>query len=202
MNLKKILSRSLLALALGACGAAFAGPTYHVTIDTSTLGSGTAFLDLGLGALENAAPVSATLSGFHGMFGEYSELDGDAGGSVGGAVTLVNDASYSELYQGILLGGLFSFDVAFDGNLAGAANPTGTTFSATLYNGAQDGYLGLQGPLATIDLIPGQADMVSPANAYAGVTISAVSAVPEPSTALSMVTGLGLLGFGLRRRAR
>jgi hypothetical protein len=194
LNLKKILSRSLLAVALGACGSVFAVPVYHVTIDTRTLGNSNAVLDLELGALTgSAAPVTATLNHFMGAYGA-SEFSGSASGSIGSSVRLVNDAGYSGLLQSIMLGGLFSFDLSFD---VGTGGLDGSSFTAMLYNPDFSATLGMDTPLVAIDLMPGQADVVSPANAFA----SAI-AVPEPSTLLSMVTGLGLLGFGLRRRAR
>jgi hypothetical protein len=196
MNLKKILSHSLLALALGACGAAFAGPSYHVTVDTRSLGSGTGYLDLGLGADTGAAPTSATLSSFSGAFGNDAQLYGDASGSVAGSLMLKNDQSYSDLFQQVQFGGLFGFDIRFDGNADNGGNPIGTSFFASLYN------LDALYVAAEIDLLPGQADVLSAANAYGSISTNAVSAVPEPSTLLSMVTGLGLVGFGLRRRAR
>jgi hypothetical protein len=46
--------------------------------------------------------------------------------------------------------------------------------------------------------MPGQPVGLVP-SAYA--TISVVSDVPEPADAMLMITGLGLLGFTLRRRA-
>lgn len=192
-NLKKILSRSLLAVALGACGSVFAAPVYHVTVDTTTLGNGSAILDLELGALAGAAPVTATLNHFMGAYGA-SDFDGNASGSIGSSVRLVNDAGLSDLFQGVMLGGLFSFDLSFDVGTGGA---DGSSFTAMLYNPDYTAALGMDTPLVDIELMPGQADVVSPANAYASV-----SAVPEPSTLLSMVTGLGLLGSSLRRRAR
>jgi hypothetical protein len=194
LNLKKILSHSLLAVALGACGTVFAVPVYHVTIDTRTLGNSNAVLDLELGALTgSAAPVTATLNHFMGAYGA-SEFSGSASGSIGSSVRLVNDAGYSGLLQSIMLGGLFSFDLSFD---VGTGGLDGSSFTAMLYNPDFSATLGMDTPLVAIDLMPGQADVVSPANAFASAT-----AVPEPSTLLSMVTGLGLLGFGLRRRAR
>jgi hypothetical protein len=194
LNLKKILSRSLLAMALGACGSVFAAPVYHVTIDTSTLGNSNAVLDLELGALTgSAAPVTATLNHFMGAYGA-SDFSGGANGSIGSSVRLVNDAGYSGLLQSIMLGGLFSFDLSFD---VGTGGLDGSSFTAMLYNADLTATLGMDTPLVEIDLMPGQADVVSPANAFASAT-----AVPEPSTLLSMVTGLGLLGFGLRRRPR
>jgi hypothetical protein len=198
LNLKKILSRSLLAVALGACGSVFAVPVYHVTIDTRTLGTSNAVLDLELGALTgSAAPVTATLNHFMGAYGT-SDFSGSASGSIGSSVRLVNDAGYSGLLQSLMLGGLFSFDVSFDLSFdVGTGGLDGSSFSAMLYNPDFSATLGMDTPLVQIDLMPGQADVVSPANAFASAT-----AVPEPSTLLSMVTGLGLLGFGLRRRAR
>ena len=194
LNLKKFLSRSLLAVALGACGSVFAAPVYHVTIDTSTLGNSNAVLDLELGALAgSAAPVTATLNHFMGAYGA-SDFSGSASGAIGSSVRLVNDAGYSGLLQSIMLGGLFSFDLSFD---VGTGGLDGSSFTAMLYNPDFSATLGMDTPLVQIDLMPGQADVVSPGNAFASAT-----AVPEPSTLLSMVTGLGLLGFGLRRRAR
>ena len=200
LNLKKILSRSLLALALGACGSAFAGPVYHVAIDTAGLGSGTAFLDLVLGAETGAAPVTANLSHLEGAFGEYTDRSGDSSGNVSGGVTLVNDASYSDLFQAILLGGLFTFDLSFDSGANPGGNPTGTTFSASLYNGDLSDYLALPANLVEISLMPGQADVVSPANAYARVSTDA-AAVPEPSALLLVAIGLIMAMATLRRRA-
>lgn len=194
LNLKKILSRSLLAMVLGACGGVFAAPVYHVTIDTSTLGNSNAVLDLELGALTgSAAPVTATLNHFMGAYGA-SDFSGNASGSIGSSIYLVNDAGYSGLLQSIMLGGLFSFDLSFD---VGTGGLDGSSFTAMLYNADFSATLGMDTPLVQVDLMPDQDDVVSPANAFASVT-----AVPEPSTLLSMVTGLGLLGFGLRRRAR
>lgn len=194
LNLKKFLSRSLLAVALGACAGVFAAPVYHVTIDTSTLGTSNAVLDLELGALTgNAAPVTATLNHFMGAYGA-SDFSGSASGAIGSSVRLGNDAGYSGLLQSIMLGGLFSFDLSFD---VGTGGLDGSSFTAMLYNADFSATLGMDTPLVQIDLMPGQADVVAPANAFASAT-----AVPEPSTLLSMVTGLGLLGFGLRRRAR
>jgi hypothetical protein len=200
LNLKKILSRALLAVTLAACGSVFAGPFYHVTIDTRTLGTSNAVLDLELGALAgSAAPVTATLNHFMGAYGA-SDFSGNAGGSIGSSVRLVNDAGYSGLLQSIMLGGLFSFDLIFDvgtGGLDGLSGLSGSTFTAMLYNADFSATLGMDTPLVQIDLMPGQVDTVAPVNAFAGAT-----AVPEPSTLLSMATGLGLLGLGLRRRAR
>lgn len=198
---KALVSRSLLALVLAAASSlALAGPTYHVAIDTSTLGSGAAYLDLGLSDFGDSGPVTATLSGFQGNFGSTSFVDGDSQGSVAPGDTLVLRTSgevVNDLVQEIALGGLFSFDVSFDtGNIGNVSS-----FFASLYSSDFSANLGMDGNLVQIDLMPGASDVLSPNNSFG--TISADSAnVPEPSTMLSMMTGLSLLGFALRRSAR
>jgi len=197
-NIKSILSRSLLALALvSGAGAAFAGPTYHVSVDTQTLGTGAAYLDLGLGSLGGAAPVTATLSHFTGVFGGYADLLGASSGSVDGTVVLNNSVGWSDLFQEIVLGGLFGFDVSFDTSGDGA----GTTFGVALFGADMMTNLGLPGNLVQIDLQPGMADVVSPANAFGSATVAAAADVPEPAELALVMTGLGLMGLMRRRRA-
>lgn len=202
LNVKTTLSRSLLALALAAASSlALAGPTYHVSIDTSTFGTGSAYLDLGLSDYGDSGPVTATLSHFVGDFGAFSELDGDSHGSVAPGDTVVlhtGSAAWNDLFQEIVLGGPIKFDVSFD---TGATGNT-SSFAAVLYNGDMSDFLGMPGSLVQIDLTPGAADTVSPNNDFAAVSADATAKVPEPSTLLSMMTGLSLLGFGLRRRGR
>ena len=198
-NIKSILSRSLLALALvTGAGAAFAGPTYHVSIDTQTLGTGTAYLDLSLGSLGGAAPVTATLSDFTGVFGSFTDRLGASSGSVDGTVVLNNSVGWSDLFQEIVLSGLFGFNVSFDTSGEGA----GTTFGVALFGADMTTNLGLPGNLVQIDLQPGMADVVSPANAVGSATVAAAADVPEPADWALLMTGLGLMGFTLRRRVR
>jgi hypothetical protein len=195
-HFKSLLSRSVLALALATLSAAaFAGPTYHVAIDTATLGSGDGYLDLTLSGLVDSAPTTATLSHFAGTFGSYTEQYGMAGGSVADAITLINaGGGWNEFFQSLTLGGLFSFDVSFDTSGSGA----GTTFGAALYDSDGITYLGTAGNLVQIDLLPGTADTITTPTALADVTAE----VPEPSVLLSLVIGLGAMGGALRRRAR
>lgn len=76
-NLKNLFARAMLALMLlTGAGAASAGPTYQVTIDTQGL-SGIGQLDFAFLGLESAGAATAYLSNFSGDFGDFV-LEGDA----------------------------------------------------------------------------------------------------------------------------
>lgn len=197
-SMKSIFSRSLAALAFAlASTVALAAPTYHVTIDTTTLGTDKAYFDFVYSSAGGAAPSMATLTGFSGDFGALIDRAGDSSGTIAdGKVILGNSTSYNDIFQAITLGGLFNFDVSFD---IGGTGP-GSRFAVNLFDANQNAYVGVPENLVQFDISAGQADIVAPANGIGSV--AAVSDVPEPSTLLSMVTGLGLLGAGLRRRVR
>jgi hypothetical protein len=187
--LQNLFARSLLAFALAAsAGAALAGPTYHVNVDTNK------YADLGIGGFQltfltqggQTDPLTATVSGLSGAFLDTPELTNV--GTDNGVLTFSND-SFSEFFQLITLGGLFSFDVSFDGIPGGAG---GTSLNVGLY-----------GPLDVLELNAVNISLAAgePISVVNGESGSA-TAVPEPSTLLSLFTGFGLLGFTLRRRVR
>jgi hypothetical protein len=188
------LARSLLALALLAgSAAAMAAPTYHVSIDsTGQSGSGELILSF---LTEDPAPTAvASVSGLSGagLLGTgtaYNDATVDFG-----ARTLRLPSGLNGYLFDVTLGGKFSFDVGF--------NVDNAVYEAIFGTGLADldgNYL-TGTDLVDITLSPDSAIQAVANPAYASV--EAVSAVPEPSTLLSLVTGLGLLGFGLRRRAR
>lgn len=187
MNFKTLFSRALLAMAL-VSGSVFAGPMYHVSISTQSF-SGAGGLELTFAGSDGAPLSTATLSNFSGAFGDVLDTFG-VSGSVAGTVGLVSPQSW--LLQAVTFGDLFSFDVAFDGPATGF---DGSIFGVNLTQG--DDYLVFGA--AQIALVPGEDPAVSVSD-IALVTPAATD-VPEPSTLLSLFTGIGLLGFTLRRRA-
>jgi hypothetical protein len=184
--LHTLFARTLLAFALIAgAGAAVAGPMYHVDIDTTKY-SGAGGLQLTFLGAGSADPLTASVSNLNGAFVGTPELVDVALDN--GVLTFAN-SGFSEFFQEITLGGMFGFDVRFDGDLLGVG---GTTFNVGLL-GADD-YLALSA--VSITLAEGLPPVLT------GSEFGSAAAVPEPSTLLSLFTGIGLLGFTLRRRVR
>lgn len=193
-RMTSMLLRLMLALtlSLGAASAALAGPIYRVAVDTAALagqGGYVDFLFLGLGS---AAPASATLSGFTGDFGAASVFEGEAAGSLASGVTLGNGTGWNEFAQAARFGGLFEFFVSVDAGLVGDGTNLGIALLDQDFN-----YLGANADIVTFALQPGQADAIAVNSAFA-----TVQAVPEPATALQVLTGLLLMGLVLRHRRR
>jgi hypothetical protein len=196
-NAARLLAATWMCLCAGAALAVpLAVPYHHVDIDTSALGTGTAYLGLDFLSVGGATPASATVGNLAGALLGTSVLSGSVTADPGGVLTFTSDAGGGDWYQAIQLGGHFGFDVSF---LSGAGTD-GSTFSWSLFDDTH--YLGVDGNLGTIDLHPdAPADQrlsVAPSNAF-----STVTAVPEPSTLLLVaLAGCGLMAArGGRRRA-
>ena len=190
-NLKNLFTRALLALMLvTGAGAALAGPTYHVTIDTAGY-DGTGALDFELFGYETSADATAYLSNFTGDFGSASDASGATGSIASGIVLGPRD--YTWFRQAVNLGQRFSFDLRFD--VAAPGEPVG--FSAALYSDALDRYLGDIGSLVVVELTPGQPDLV-----LVDASLATISEVPEPATFASLALGLALMGSTLRARRK
>jgi len=197
LNFKHLLTRTLLAFALATgVGAALAGPTYHVDVDTTTLAGSTGYLDFLMTDQGDAAFTTATLSHFSGDFGADTIYSGVAGGSAATGGTVSTGGGWNELGLWANFGGRFSFDVTFE---QATDSMIGSLFQVALL--AENlGYLApTSGSIAEFALQPGQAIGLTP-SAYA--TISLVAEVPEPADWMMMLTGLALLGFTLRRRVQ
>jgi hypothetical protein len=185
----------MLTLAIGA-GSAWAGPQYHVTVNTAGLAGQEGYLDFLFLGLDNAAPAVATLSSLKGGFDGTVYTDGEVAGSAASTVTIGNGGAWNEFALWGDFGGLLSFDVGFDvEGLLGA----GTTLSVTLLD-ADFRYLGTNGDAVTFALQPGADVVVTAAPGLA--TVDTASAVPEPATAWLGAAGLLLMGGVRRRKSR
>lgn len=190
LNFKHSLARLAVAAAMiGACAQAAAMPIYHVDVDTASLGTGPAFLDLYFMALDGAPAATATVWNLNGALAGAPDLTGAVTSGTPGLFTFSNAAGGGDLVQGIQLGGKFGFDVTF----TMAPGDTGTTFGWALFDSTH--YLGADGDLGDLFLQPnapaGKQLLVSaPAGQLGSVT------VPEPSTAsLVLAAMLALLAW-------
>ena len=189
-NLKNLFARAMLALMLvTGAGAASAGPTYQVTIDTQGL-SGTGMLDFAFLGLESAGAATAYLSNFSGDFGEFW-LEGDATGDRDTGILFGNSVFFNDYLQAVNLGGVFRFNVMFD--FAGEGD--GMTLGVALYDEFFTTYLGAEGNLVQFDLLPGSGVTVTAADG-----VARVAEVPEPASMAMLLAGLMLLGWTMRQR--
>ena len=193
---KHFLSWLALAAALtGTCGQAAATPLYHVDIDTASLGSGSAFLDLYFLGLDGAPAATAIVSNLTGAFDGPADLTGAVVGT--GPFVFGNAGGGGDLVQAIQLGGKFSFDVSFT-MLPG---DIGTTFGWALFDATH--YLGADGDLGNLFLQPfapvGEQILV----ATPSTGVSSVTTVPEPSTAaLVLIAMLAMVAWRGREARR
>ncbi|KQQ88874.1 NF038129 family PEP-CTERM protein [Massilia sp. Leaf139] len=185
-NLKNLFTRALLALMLvTGAGAALAGPTYHVTINSVGY-TGTGVLDLQFSTFVPSDEASLFLSNFS---GDYTGATGELAAGVRVAAT----DGFGYFAQTLNLGGSFGFDVRFD---------TGTFdesvgLNVGLFSDELNQWLGQNGAVALILLTPGEAALVEVDAAFASA-----SEVPEPATLASLMFGLALMGSSLRARRK
>jgi hypothetical protein len=194
-NFRNLLTRLMLAVMLiGGGGQALAGPTFMVSIDTSTLGTGPAYLGLYFSGLAGAADATALVNHLSGDFLGSAMTTGLVTGAAPGPLAFSNQGGYSELVQGITLGGVFSFDLKF---LMAAAGDVGTTFGWALFN--DTAYLGADGDLGTVSLNPGAVGNARWVLSN-GSTLSSVQVIPEPSTIALMLLACCALAMTSRRQ--
>jgi len=192
--LQNMLARLLLAAMFVCCaGQAAAGPLYKVSIDTGSLGSGTAFLGLYFVGLANATPATALVTNMAGNLLGAPGVSGTITGSAPGPIAFSNANGGSDWVQEVMLGGAFSFDV----DLLVGQGDAGSTFGWALFDDAS--YLGADGDLGTVSVQP----VLGGSPQFTLVTGSPlvdVQVIPEPGTAwLLLAAGLPLLVCSRRR---
>jgi hypothetical protein len=197
-NPKNFLRQCLLAVALlGSSLAAIAGPTYNISINTGAL-SGTGKVDFQLASATSALPLTATVSNFSSNFGAFDlGTAGDVTFAANGDLILSNQSAFFVFAErAAALGGLLTFDVTFDGAFFDSIGTEGGLFSFGLSDA--NGFI----DFASFDLDASLSPIAITVTPFPGatITLAAVNAVPEPSSMLMMMTGLGLVGFTARRR--
>lgn len=195
-NLKSLLTGSLLALTL-ACGTALAAPiSYHVDVSTGSFASeGSGYLELNFAGPGTAADATALISKLTGVDPIAAILFDSASNPAAGQY-LLGAPGDGGLWQAVTFGGMLGFDVTFDG-LAGGSD--GVRFTVALVGQADY----LTPSIVQIDLFPGLAPQIQVSDiAMVGPVVDAPADVPEPSVLLSMLSGLSLMGYAMRRRVR
>ena len=187
---------TLILLALGMSLAQPArADTWQVDIDTTSLAGTSGYLDLQLnpgGA--DAQPVQARIGNFSGdaTLGAGA-ADGAASGSLTGVLVLDNTDALNAWLQGLVFGSHIAFTLDIDAALDAGS---GSRFVTLLWDADFNPLLAAAGEDAAlrIDLMPAMAP------AWGMSSAVQVSAVPEPGIAASLLAGLGLMGFVVKRR--
>jgi hypothetical protein len=201
-NFTHSVRKALLAavLAIGSA-AALAGPTYLVTIHTQNVDAETGLMDFNFYTTADAVGGMVSLSNFSGAFGVEVDRAGTASGAIPDAVTFSSGMTSNYLTQSVLFGGDFSFQVSFSGDYESVQGLYAPTFQVSLY----DDFLTTDyGMAVQFDLLP--ALNADPAGVLVTLpdadlaSVAEVSAVPEPSQLLLVLSALALAGLALRRR--
>ena len=204
-KLPKILGSALLAVSVFASGLALAGPSYHVTLDTSAYAGTSGNVDFNLLAVTGATGATVVLSNFDGVPGSTAIAYGAVSGALPGPVTFMNADGYNDLFQSIIFQNSLSFDLNFAGDFLSMAGSDGSTFAVSLFNEAGSDYLGAPGSKVEFALTPisgNSGGSVAISLIAAGVSAAplAAAAVPEPSELMLMLTAFGLMGVMVKRR--
>jgi hypothetical protein len=199
-NVISRLTRTALALALAAgCGLAAASPV-HVTIDTSSFGVASGYLDMNLSATDNVPLATVTVTGLTG-FQSSPYIDTWGVTAVAGGWRFRNDTA-NDLFQSVDFGGPLSFDLDVEG-AAGPASTFVSAFAVSAFGSDGTTLLGrhdaLTGALAEVTWTPAA---LAGMDGQLGVRIvdPGVTVVPEPVDCALL--GIGLAGLALARRPR
>jgi hypothetical protein len=199
-TIKKLLGHAALALGLAlSANAAFADVVLNVNVNTIGFG-GTGYLDFQYNALGGAPLSTAAMSNLNGFDLSKFTLEGDVAATADGFLFANTAPLNAALYEGPF-DRVYSFTLTFAGD---AIDTLMSTFSVSAYTGSNGDITGIPGglldpTLLTLDwsLAPTGAPTVTPTVFDPSVS---AAVVPEPSSLLMAVLGLGLLGFVRRQR--
>lgn len=168
--------------------------TWQVDIDTTQLAGKDGYLDFQLnpGASDvQTVEVQISHFGSDATLGAY-RVDGAASGSLSDVLVLENSEALNAWLQELVFGSHIVFTL--DLNTAFTAS-SGSSFVALLWDADFNPLLTAEGEDAAlrIDLASGSFP------SWVASSSVQVSTVPEPSVAVSLLAGLGLVGFASRR---
>jgi hypothetical protein len=199
-NFKTLVQQALLAIALAiGSGAAVAGPTYQVTVDTAAFAGETGLMDFFFFSNGGAPSAIATLSNFSGAFGAELERGGSVAGDIPGGVSFTNTDGFNYLTQVVSLGGKFMFNISFAGDYETIGGADGASFTLGLYDADFVGSLGVP---VEFQLVPAFMGVAADVIVLADASLANVNVVPEPSELLLMLSALAMMGLVVRRRSR
>ena len=196
--LKPILfQHALLVMALGMTLVLPAhAETWQIDIDTSSLVGVSGSLDLQLNpGASDAQPVQVQI----GHFSTDAAIgggvaDGAVSGSLSGVLVLDNTDALNAWLQSLVFGSHIAFMLDINAPLTAGS---GSSFAALLWDANFNPLLAASGEDAVLRI------NLTPASLPVWISSPAVqvSAVPEPAIAYSLLAGLGLVGFVVKRRA-
>jgi hypothetical protein len=194
----RLLRRVALALALTAGCDAASATVLHVSIDTSTFGAASGYIDMEFSAIAGAPLATAVVSNLAG-FAATPDIQWGVD-QVSGGYRFGND-TLNLLSHAATFGGVVSFDLA----ITGADDPSASyvsVFKVDAFDGAN--YLGnfepLTGALAAFLWTPPVAG--ASGDVVATVFDDSVTVVPEPADLLLMVIGVAAMVLVLKWQRR
>lgn len=186
---------ALAAALLFGANPAFAGPMYHVNINTAGISAPGGLIDFSFYSTTLAQVTSVGLSNLTSGFGPGPEFSGDVVKTTNGYSMSTAVEAQSLLTFAVPFGGNFAFDVTFADGYSG---PDTSILSIGLYSAGFDEYFG---SVAKFELFPATGTAASFVALTPGDAFATTAAVPEPSDLLLMLTGLAMAGL-ITRRAR
>jgi len=195
-NIQKYLRHVVLALGLAALSLTASAsllPTYKIAAP-DTITADIAYIDFVFNSMDGAALVKASLTNFAGI--TVGEIDpvGDVTGIAGG-FSIGNGGAYNDLY--LPVNGPFSFDLNFSESFLKSNSPLNDngSFTIALYDSNEqligDSSGALQFSLSNSDV-----------TVTSTSSLLSVTAVPEPTDWMLMLTGLVFVVYLTRKNDR